>query len=200
MEQTKSTANPKLYIGLDIHKRSWKIQTATDLFWGKAFTMPPRSETLEEYVHKNFPNYEVYIAYESGCCGYQPHRNFELYSWTSLVVNPGDIAKSSRAKFQKTDKIDAAMICRELKDGRLKSIHIPDEEREHLRCLFRRRNELVKRYRKIKSQLVMRLLYLGMEIPKQYDNSNWSHGFRDWIRSIKWSYYTVDFSFKNRMI
>jgi hypothetical protein len=46
----------------------------------------------------------------------------------------------------------------------------------------------------------MRLLYLGIEIPKEYDNSNWSHGFRDWIRGIKWSHYTVDFSFQTRMI
>ena len=32
--QTKDTARPKLYIGLDIHKRSWKIHTSTDLFDG----------------------------------------------------------------------------------------------------------------------------------------------------------------------
>ena len=57
--QTKSTATPKLYIGLEIHNRSWKIQPATDLFWGKPFTMPPQSEVLKRYVWQSLSKYEV---------------------------------------------------------------------------------------------------------------------------------------------
>jgi len=92
---------------------------------------------------------EVSCAYEAGCCGYAAHRAFESYGWTSIVVNPADIARTNKSQYQKTDKIDAALICRELKDGRLNGITIPDKDREALRCLFRRRNDLVKDFRAI---------------------------------------------------
>src|SRR5690606_34205793 len=74
--KTEPTAQPKLYIGIDIHKRSWKIHCATDLFSGKSFTMPPDPKVLEAYVSKHFSGYEVTTAYEAGCCGYYAHRSF----------------------------------------------------------------------------------------------------------------------------
>ncbi len=72
--KTVPTAQPKLYIGIDIHKRSWKIHCATDLFSGKSFTIPPKPEVLQEYVNKHFSVHQVTTAYEAGCCGYYAHR------------------------------------------------------------------------------------------------------------------------------
>jgi len=196
---TKDNAVAKLYIGLDIHKRSWKIQLATDLFWGKSLSVPPDAEAIKKFVDKHYANHAVFICYESGCCGFSHHRYFESYGWTSLVVNPGDIAKTASARYKKTDKIDARMLCKELKDNRLHGIHVPDTNREALRCMFRRRLELVKEYRKVKTQLLMRLLYLGIKIPEEHDNSNWTHAFRDWIRGLDLGHACLDFSFRSRM-
>lgn len=176
--KTEQTASPKLFIGIDIHKRSWKVHCATDLFSGKSFSMKPYPEELHKYVTKHFPGYEVTTAYEAGCCGYKAHRSFESYGWTSLVVNPADIHRKGKERFTKTDKIDAQLISRELKDGRLKSIPIPCKEREELRSLFRRQNDLVKDYRRIKSLIKMQLLYYGVHIPEEFDNDHWSHKFR----------------------
>ncbi|SHK06379.1 hypothetical protein SAMN04488513_12021, partial [Pseudozobellia thermophila] len=88
---TQITAVPKLYIGIDIHKRSWKVHCATDLFSGKSFSMDPNPEQLKDYVDRHFADHEVVTAYEAGCCGYSAHRCFESYGWSSLVVNPADI-------------------------------------------------------------------------------------------------------------
>ncbi|SKB53153.1 hypothetical protein SAMN05660903_01198, partial [Salegentibacter salinarum] len=94
---TQSTASiPKLYVGIDIHKRSWKIHCSTDLFAGKSFSMPPFPEQLFQYVNKHFHGYEVSTAYEAGCCGYYAHRSFESYGWKSLVVNPADIHRKGK--------------------------------------------------------------------------------------------------------
>ena len=117
--QILQDSRPKLFIGIDIHKRSWKIQTATDMFSGKGFSQEPKAIVLKSYVDKNYPGYQVHCAYEAGCCGYSAHRSFESYGWKSLVVNPADISKTGKSQYQKTDKIDARLICRELKDGRL---------------------------------------------------------------------------------
>ena len=60
MEDNINTA--KLYIGIDIHKRSWKIKTATDLFDGKSFTCPADSLALKKWVDKH------YCAYRGKLC------------------------------------------------------------------------------------------------------------------------------------
>lgn len=197
--KTELTAQPKLYIGIDIHKRSWKIHCATDLFSGKSFTMPPKPDVLHGYVTKHFPGHEVTTAYEAGCCGYYAHRSFESYGWRSLVVNPADIHRKGKEKYTKTDKIDAQLISRELKDGRLDSIHIPEVEREQLRSLFRRRNDLVKDFRRVKSHIKMQLLYFGIVIPEEFDNDHWSHKFRDWIDALLFDYPSAKGTLDSRM-
>ncbi len=83
---TQQTAYPKLYIGSDIHKRSWKVHCATDLFSGKSFSMSSDPNQLQAYVSKYFQEYEVITAYEFGCCGYYAHHCFEGCGWRSLVV------------------------------------------------------------------------------------------------------------------
>lgn len=197
--QTQDTAVSKLFIGIDIHKKSWRIHTATDLFMGKGTTMPPDPETLKKYVDTNFKEYEVYTAYESGCCGYSAHRAFIRYGWKSVVFNPADLSRTGKLRYQKTDVLDAELICKELRDGRLKGITVPDVEREHLRCLFRRRNDLVKDFRRIKSHIKSQLLYLGVKLPPEYDNPNWSHAFRDWIRNLSFDYPTAEASLESRL-
>lgn len=162
----EQTAQPKLYIGIDIHKRSWKIHCATALFSGKSFTMPPKPDLLRIYIEKHFSDNEVTTAYEAGCCGYYAHRNFKRYGWRSLVVNPADIYRKGKERFTKTDKIDAQLIARELKDGRLDGIHVPEVEREQLRSLFRRRNDLVKDFRRIKSIIKMQYSILELVFPR----------------------------------
>lgn len=197
--KTEPTADLKLYIGIDIHKRSWKVHCSTDLFAGKSFSMKPFPEELHAYVNKHYPGFEVTTAYEAGCCGYKAHRSFESYGWTSLVVNPADIFRKGKERFTKTDKIDAQLISRELKDGHLTGIHIPNKEREELRSLFRRRNDLVKDYRRIKSLIKMQLLYYGIYIPEEHDNDHWSHKFRDWIDNLEFNYSTGKESLKSKM-
>jgi transposase len=188
---TSKNSLPKLFIGIDIHKRSWKIHTATELFDGKSFSIEPDSFQLKKYVDKHYSGYMVHTAYESGSCGYSAHRDFLSFGWDSIVVNPADISKTGKSSHQKTDKTDARQICRELKDGRLNGIEVPDVQREEFRSLFRRRNDLVMKLRKIKSQIKMKLLYFGIDIPKEYDNPNWSRLFRNWIKNITFTHITA---------
>ena len=189
---TSTITKGKLYIGLDIHKRSWRVHTSTDLFDGKTMSCPPSAFSLKDYVTKHFPRHEVCIAYEAGCFGYAAHRAFTSYGWCSLVVNPADISKTGKSQYQKTDTLDARLICRELKDGRLESITVPSVEREQLRCLFRRRVALVKDFRAIKSRIKMQLLYLGVEIPEVFDKqAKWSKAFLQWLGSQSCTYDTA---------
>ena len=196
---TQIIATSKLYIGIDIHKRSWKVHCSTDLFSGKTFSMSPDPEQLLKYVSKYYVDYEVSVSYEAGCCGYYAHRCFEGYGWRSLVVNPADIHRKGKERHTKTDKIDAQLISRELKDGRLESIFVPDIQREELRSLFRRRNDLVKDFRRIKSYIKMQLLYFGIKEPAEFDNDHWSHKYRAWLDSVVFQYPTAKATLASRM-
>ena len=85
MSKQVTTSLPKLFIGLDIHKKSWKFHFTTDLVIGSGHSFPPCVETIKNYVDKNYRNYEVSIAYEAGCCGYRPARSFKEYRWDTYV-------------------------------------------------------------------------------------------------------------------
>ena len=84
MSHQVTTIKPKLFIGFDIHKKSWKIQFDTDLGKGKGHSFPPHSEKLKQHVSRHYPDHEVSIAYEVGCCGYEPARKFISYGWAIL--------------------------------------------------------------------------------------------------------------------
>ena len=199
MKTRQDTTDQKLFIGIDIHKRGWKIHTSTDLFDGKPLSIAPSAEVLKTYVQKHYPGYRVYTAYEAGCCGYRAHRSFESYGWKSIVFNPADLSRTGQSQYQKTDAIDARLICRELKDNRLKSIHIPDLEREQLRSLFRRRVDLAKDVREIKTKIKHSLLFMGIAIPEEYDNPNWSKAFRRWIKDLNFDYPPAQQTFESQL-
>ena len=48
--ETQPTAQPKLYIGMDIHKKSWSVHLRTDISDHKTLTIPPDCDTLYDYV------------------------------------------------------------------------------------------------------------------------------------------------------
>ena len=45
----------QIYVGMDIHKKSWSISILTDNFEHKTFTQPPEVEVLVNYLKRNFP-------------------------------------------------------------------------------------------------------------------------------------------------
>lgn len=194
-----TTSTPQLYIGIDIHKKSWKIHFCTELFDGKTKTFIPDAIGLKTYVDRHFVDHHIHCAYEAGCCGFQPARAFQSFGWTVYVVNPADIPRPAKQTYVKTDKIDCINIAKHLKNGNLFSIAIPSREREQLRWLFRRRFHLVKDFRKLKSHIKSALLFQGVSIPKQLDNSNWTAAFGKWLHELEWEHITASYALESQI-
>jgi transposase len=189
--KTNTTAfNPKLYIGIDVHKKSWTFHYQTDLFDGKTITQPANPKTLVDWVSKNFPTHEVTCGYEAGFSGYSAARLFQKQNWNVLVLNAADIPRSQKQSVVKTDKIDCRNICKQLKNEAVKSITIPEEQRESFRSLFRERNNFVMGLRHIKLQIKSHLMYCGITIPEEFDNASWSKNFIEWIKNQRCEYET----------
>lgn len=189
----------QLFIGLDVHKKTWAVTIQQDQVFLKRFTIEADSETLITYINNHFPNHQVQCCYESCCCGYHIYHSLTKAGWKVLVVNPGDIPRIHKQKTTKTDRIDSAYLARQLAAGHLKGIYVPLHKQEEFRSLFRRRNDLVKNIRRNKCHIKSMLLYYGIKIPAAYDNSNWSKEFIHWLSNLNWSYPTATASLKSRL-
>jgi transposase len=185
--KTQSTATPKLFIGLDIHKQSWSVHIRTDISDHKSFTTPAHGEVLYQYVSKHFPQHQVLLAYEAGCCGFSAARFFLNVGWEVLVVNPSDVPRMDKQNYQKTDKIDCRNLSKQLEQGQLRGIHIPTEQQDQLKSLVRQRADVSAQLRTVKNTIKALLLYHGIELPKSYDNANWTKEFVSWLHTIQWS-------------
>lgn len=174
----------KLFIGMDIHKRSWRVHFKTDISDHKGMTMPPNSHKLWNYVEENFQGFEVSLTYEAGCCGFSAAREFLNMGWQVMVVNPADIPRVNKDQYQKTDTIDAHKLSKLLKENQLKPIHIPSEEEDSMKVLLRHRDQVVKNLRRVKQHIKSVLAYVGIQIPEEYDNANWSRNFIQWLKTV----------------
>jgi len=146
--------------------------------------MPADPSVLCEYVQEHFDGHEVHCCHEAGCCGYWIARSLQQLNWEVLVVNPADVPRTHKQDWQKTDRIDCRKLCEHLQKNSLRSIHVPAEEQEQLRSLFRRREHLVRHIRTIKNHIKSQLLYYGIKLPEQYDNPTWSHEMKKWVCDI----------------
>jgi transposase len=187
---TQLTATPKLYIGMDIHKKSWSVHLRTDISDHKTLTIPSDCKVLYDYVEKHFKDHAVSLTYEAGCCGFSVSRYFLNLGWNVLVVNPADVPRMDKQNYQKTDKIDCRNLAKQLHAGQLNGIYIPDEAQDQLKSLLRQRAETSRQLRGIKSNIKGLLLYHGIDIPIQFDNPNWTKAFVEWLQQLEWTHPT----------
>lgn len=183
--QQNNEADKQLFVGIDVHKKSWKVTMRTDLFVHKTFTQSPDSVTLVRYIKKNFPDYQVTCAYEAGFSGYWLHRALEKENIQCLVVNPADIPTTDKENKYKEDKRDSRKIAKQLKNGDLEGIFVPDHRQEQLRSFFRQRNTVVKDLRRQKSRIKSLLNYYGIVIPEKFKEGCWSKNFIRWVQELK---------------
>lgn len=179
---------PQLFIGIDVHKKSWAVSIRTDLFEHKTFNMPSDPDKLIGYVNQHFNGYPVECCYEASCCGFVAFRQLSRAGWNVKVLNPSDIPQSAKNRDQKNDRSDCRHLAKQLQSGHLTGIYVPDERQEQLRSLFRQKNNLTKVKRKLKGQIKSELLYYGIQLPAQYDTSTWTKDMLTWLNDLNWSY------------
>jgi transposase len=189
----------RLFIGLDVHKKTWAVTIQEQQLILKRFTMEADADILITYVSKHYGGYEVQCCYEACCLGYGIYHALTKAGWQVLVVNPADIPKGNKQTTTKTDRVDSAYLAKQLASSHLRGIYIPSHKQEQFRSLFRRRNDLVKNLRRIKCHIKSMLLYYGISIPESYDNVNWSKDFIQWLHKQRWSYAPATEAMKSRL-
>jgi transposase len=176
-----------IYVGFDVHLKSWKVTIMTDHLVHKTFSQPPKPEVLYQYLKNNFPGGIYHSAYEAGFSGYWIHNRLTSLGIKSMVVNPADIPTTDKEKVQKEDKRDSRKIARSLRSGDLTPIYVPSVKTLEDRSLLRTRAILVKDLTRYKNRIKSFLYFHGIDIPESFSNpqSHWSNRFMNWLESIK---------------
>ena len=181
-----------VFVGLDVHLKSWTVSIFTEKLHHKTFSQPPKAEILSEYLKYNFPNASYFSTYEAGFCGFWAHFRLEELGIQNIVVNPVDVPTTQKDQKRKSDPIDSSKLGRSLRSNELKGIYIPRpetlEDRTMIRVRFTIVKDLVRQKQRIKS-----LLYLyGIEYPDEFQNVNthWSKRFINWLKTVHLQYTT----------
>jgi len=159
----KDYTNRKVFIGIDVHKKSYSIAAICNGSLIKKTTMVADPQVLLSFLH-NFKDAEIETAYEAGFSGFHLHRFLAGNGIKNMVVHPASIEIASRERV-KNDKRDSLKIATQLCAGRLKSVHVPQCSREDFRLISRLRNSFVKDRTKKGVQLKSILHQLG-KIPR----------------------------------
>jgi len=160
-------------VGIDVHKRNWKVQPRMGEIELKGFSQDPDAQTFSNYFKEHYPGAQVRAAYEAGFCGFGIQRDLKRLGIECIVVNAADVPTSDKERKRKDDKRDARKLSRELSDGSLKGIYIPSTEMEHARSLLRERYQLVKDRTRCKNRIKHMLMFSGIKI----DSNNWSNKY-----------------------
>src|SRR5215469_14727406 len=94
-----------IYVGIDVHLKSWTVCIMTEHLEHKRFTQPPEAKTLYNYLSRNFPGGTYHSVYESGFSGFWAHRQLEALGIHSMVTNAADVPTSQKEKLQKDDPV-----------------------------------------------------------------------------------------------
>jgi len=186
----------QIYVGMDVHKKSWSISILTDKFEHKTFTQPPEVGTLVNYLKRNFPGGSYKSVYEAGYCGFWIHDRLQEHGVQCLVVNPADVPTKDKERRSKTDRVDCRKLARSLRSGEIEGIYVPSRPKVEDRSLIRTRQGMVKKQTRCKNQIKSILQFYGIQMPEELANSHWSKRFIGWIEAIRMERASGNFALK----
>jgi transposase len=186
----------QIYVGMDVHKKSWSISIFTDQFEHKTFSQPPEVGVLVNYLKRNFPGAAYKSVYEAGFSGFWIHDRLQEQGIQCLVVNPADVPTKDKERATKTDRVDCRKLARSLRNGEIDGIYVPSRPKAEDRSLLRTRGSMVKKQTRCKNQIKSVLCFYGIIIPDDFANGYWSNRFINWIESVRMERASGNLAFK----
>ena len=146
-------------------------------------TVEADAGALRAYLDREFPEATYHSAYECGFSGFSAHRELLKHGIDNIVFHAADISDSRKERMRKTDAVDCVKICRNLMEGGLTAIFVPDETVESHRELLSQRNRLVTARTRLKNRLKSSLHRHGIGYPEEFKSAtrHWSRAFLGWM-------------------
>lgn len=176
----------EIYVGIDVHKKDWKVTIRSKELTHKTFTQPPNVSALVSHLRKNFPGATYYSAYEAGFSGFWAHRELIAAGVNNIVVHAADVPTTQKEHAFKTDKRDCRKIARSLLNRELEGLHVPLVKTQEDRSLVRLRLTFRKDLTRQKNRIKQMLNFYGKQLPERFtSSSHWSKLFIQWLREVK---------------
>ena len=149
-----------VYIGIDVHKKTYSVTAICDEIVVKRVTMKAYPEDLILYLKKHYGEAKIESAYEAGFSGFHLHRKLVKADIHNIVIHAASMETSNDRV--KTDKRDSLKIATHLSRKQLNGIYIPTEEREDRRQITRLRASFIKDRTRIANQIKSELHLYGL--------------------------------------
>ena len=174
----------KIFCGIDVHKKSWKVCIRTEHMELKTFSQNPSASQLALHLKTNYPSANYEVVYEAGFCGFGAQREFAKQGINCIIVHPADVPTMDKEKQRKSDTVDCRKLSKTLMDKKLEGIYVPGIEQQDDRSVIRAYLQFVKDQTRCKNRIKGWLLFQGISIPGDYEHRYWSRNFIRWLRDL----------------
>jgi transposase len=185
-----------IYVGLDVHKKSWSVSILSQQCEHKTFTQPPEVDKLVYYLRRNFPGAQYHSVYEAGFSGFWIHDQLRERGIDCIVVNPADVPTKDKEQTKKRDPVDCRKLARSLRNGEIEGIYVLCRSKLEDRTLIRTRQSMVRKQTRCKNQIKAILFFYGVVIPEEREMGHWSRRFIQWIEQIRMERASGDIALK----
>jgi transposase len=159
----KFTADDNLFVGVDVHKKSYHVALYLNDAPSVDFVMPANKEQLSQKL-KVTASALRQVAYETGPTGYGLARHLHQNDLPASVVATSKIPRPA-GRDDKTDKLDSKKLAEYAAKGLLKPVQVPTLKQEADRQLYRMRHRQARNLAKVKTQIKSFLLMHGLDEP-----------------------------------
>ncbi|MCX6246089.1 MAG: IS110 family transposase [Bacteroidetes bacterium] len=181
LQQKVTYADKNIFVGLDVHEKSWNVSIFLDGMFIRSFTQPPSPEGLKTLLTRDYPQANYLCGYESGYSAFSIQRQLQSQGIACHVLHAGDIPQTGKEKLMKRDPVDSKKIGEALSSKKGKPIYVPDVESEQDRALVRYRDRLQRDLTRGKNRIRSFLYEFGILLPDAYQRG-WSNHFIQWLK------------------
>jgi transposase len=176
-----------LYIGIDVHLKSWKVTILSNHHEYKTFSQDPNPDILIAHLRNKYPGAIYYAVYEAGFCGFQHQRALQEAGIDCIIVHPVDIPFTSKDRKLKNDVRDSRKLAKSLRSGELEGIYIPGQEQVADRDLVRGRDKVARDITRYKLRVKSMLMFHGIRVPDNISaeqSRHWSRNYIEWLEAL----------------
>lgn len=184
----ESFKGQSFFIGIDCHKKNWKVTILGEQYEHKSMSQDPSPELLANYLNRNFPGGNYHAVYEAGFSGFKSCRELNNLGINCMVVHPADVPSNQKERLQKTDKADSRKLAKSLRNKDFEAIDIPEPELEADRALIRQRFRVMKDLSRTKNRIKSLLFQFGIDIPVKFTSCqtrHWSKVYINWLKELQ---------------
>lgn len=179
--------NSIIYLGMDVHKETYNLcayNNETGEICGETKCKADIKLVIKfiENLKKTYgEDLVVKAGYEAGCLGYVPYHQLTKYGIDCDILAPTTMARSSKEKLNKNDKLDARNIATNLANGTYKSVYVPNDEDLAVKEYIRMLDDTKIARKKLKQHINAFVLRQGY---KYEGKSKWTIAHLEWLKTL----------------